>query len=64
VTHVVHGKPAVAAMQYFADFFVEEARKCPHTWIASEQASPLIYSFNPVDVTEVSTSKWNQVYFF
>eukprot|EP00112_Aurelia_sp_Birch-Aquarium-sp1_P021561 Seg584.3 transcript_id=Seg584.3/GoldUCD/mRNA.D3Y31 product="Gamma-glutamyl hydrolase" protein_id=Seg584.3/GoldUCD/D3Y31 len=47
--NIAHSKDAVSVTQYFADFFVNEARKSQHSFDSEEEANKyLIYNYSPV----------------
>ncbi|KAH8302524.1 hypothetical protein KR044_007946, partial [Drosophila immigrans] len=61
---VPHTKSAVLVSQYFADFFMSEARQCPHTFPnMTEQKRSLIYNYNP-KYTALIGSGYTQQYLF
>lgn len=55
---------AIAAMQYFSDFFVSEARKCTHRWDGGNENLKLIYHYAPVYTATVSPEEWELCYIF
>jgi gamma-glutamyl hydrolase len=70
-----HTAEAVAAMQYLSSFFVSEARKSPHVWLAEEEEEekkpskegfrlPLIYNFQAIDAVGITSQGYEQVYVF
>ncbi|KAH8365445.1 hypothetical protein KR093_000873 [Drosophila rubida] len=61
---VPHTISAVKVSQYFADFFMREARRCPHVFSNStEQKRSLIYNYNP-KYTSLVGSSYTQQYLF
>lgn len=61
---IPHSMKAVQMSQYFANFFVEEARKNDNSfgdWLQEQKA--LIYNYNPV-FTGLQNSSYEQVYVF
>ena len=59
-----HSAMGVAVSQYFANFIVAEARKCPHRWNSAAPIAPLIYDFEPTKTTATTTQQWEQCYVF
>lgn len=57
--NINHTSSAILAMQYVADFFVNEARKSPHKFPASELTKEVIYNYYPINM-----NYGNQVYIF
>ncbi|XP_062128219.1 gamma-glutamyl hydrolase-like [Drosophila sulfurigaster albostrigata] len=63
-TKMPHTKSAVLVSQYFANFFVNEARQCPHVFAkTTEQKRSLIYNYNP-KYTSLVGSSYTQQYVF
>ncbi|EDV95716.1 gamma-glutamyl hydrolase [Drosophila grimshawi] len=61
---VPHTPSAVQSGQYFADFFISEARRNPHVFKnATEQAQSLIYNYKP-EYTALVGSSYIQQYVF
>ncbi|KAH8416334.1 hypothetical protein KR222_008625, partial [Zaprionus bogoriensis] len=61
---VPHTASAVRSSQYFADFFINEARRNPHNFLnATEQKRALIYNYNP-KYTSLIGSGFIQQYIF
>ncbi|KAM8710946.1 hypothetical protein ACLKA7_017561 [Drosophila subpalustris] len=61
---VPHTNSAVKSSQYFADFFISEARRNPHKFLnATEQKRSLIYNYNP-KYTALVGSSYTQLYLF
>ncbi|XP_064542984.1 gamma-glutamyl hydrolase [Drosophila montana] len=61
---VPHSSSAVQSAQYFADFFINEARRNPHSYDnATDQALSLIYNYKP-EYTSVLGSGYVQQYLF
>jgi gamma-glutamyl hydrolase len=62
---VAHSAAGARASQYFADFFVGEARRSPHVWpaAAADAPTPLIYAYQTVR-TATQSNKWEQCYVF
>jgi gamma-glutamyl hydrolase len=59
-----HSPDAVLAMQYFAEFFVNEARKSQHQFPSTlDETKSLIYNYNPY-YTENIEPDFEQVYVF
>jgi len=59
-----HSPDAIETMQYFADFFVDEARKSNHAFPSYDQElKALIYNYNPI-YTEQIEPDFLQVYVF
>jgi gamma-glutamyl hydrolase len=59
-----HSFDAVSAMQYFAQFFVNEARKSNHKYPnAEEEYKALIYNYN-AEYSEDIVSDFEQIYVF
>lgn len=62
--NIPHSLNSVKVAQYFANFFVEEARRNDHsfdTW--EEEQEALIYNYNPVFIGKQNSS-YEQVYVF
>ncbi|KAK7868219.1 hypothetical protein R5R35_000622 [Gryllus longicercus] len=58
-----HTADAIKIMQYFANFFVNEARKSTHTFASSkEERSSLIYNYAPTYTGDRLV--FEQCYFF
>ncbi|XP_041448670.1 gamma-glutamyl hydrolase [Drosophila obscura] len=61
---IPHSHSAVLTGQYFADFFVNEARRSPQSFAnATEQAQLLIYNYKP-EYTSILGSSYVQQYLF
>lgn len=61
---VPHTNSAAKSTQYFADFFISEARQNPHRFLnATEQKRSLIYNYNP-KYTSLVGSSFIQLYLF
>ncbi|SPP87021.1 gamma-glutamyl hydrolase [Drosophila guanche] len=61
---IPHSPAAVLSGQYFADFFVNEARKSPQSFAnATEEARVLIYNYKP-EYTSILGSTYVQQYLF
>ncbi|XP_068966701.1 gamma-glutamyl hydrolase-like, partial [Bombus flavifrons] len=61
---IPHGKNAIEIAQYFANFFVNEARKNHHIFRSSEEeAQTLIYNYSPT-YTALGDSVFMQSYIF
>lgn len=64
LTSVPHWPSAIKAGQYFAEFFVNQARKSQHRFASrQEEATYLIYNYAPLYTANVSSS-FLQSYFF
>ncbi|XP_017887486.1 chitobiosyldiphosphodolichol beta-mannosyltransferase [Ceratina calcarata] len=62
--NIPHGKNAIKASQYFANFFVSEARKNTHEFHSKRQEiKSLIYNYNP-KYTRLNNLTFEQCYFF
>lgn len=62
--HIPHGKYASQISQYFANFFVNEARKnCNQFSDKNEEAQALIYNYVPT-YTALQNSSFEQCYYF
>lgn len=62
--HIPHGNVATQAARYFAEFFVNEARKSDHFFMdTEEEQSLLIYNYRPI-YTGRQNSMFEQTYFF
>ncbi|XP_071873419.1 gamma-glutamyl hydrolase-like [Bombus fervidus] len=62
---IPHGQNAVEIAQYFANFFVNEARKNHHTFRNStEEARKLIYNYSPTYTAGLENSVFMQTYIF
>ena len=59
-----HSALGVATSQYFANFFVAEARRCPHRWNWAAPPAPLIYDFEPTKTSSTTMQQWEQCYVF
>lgn len=62
--NIPHTSHSVKAAQYFANFFIDEARRNRHsfnTW--EEEQDALIYNYNPVFIGKRNSS-YEQVYVF
>lgn len=63
-SHVPHTKSSIRIGQYFADFFVNEARRNPHNFTTtSEQSRALIYNYSPEYTSKIGSS-YEQQYLF
>lgn len=61
---IPHGKNAIEIAQYFANFFINEARKNHHKFQSSdEEARKLIYNYSPT-YTALENSTFMQSYIF
>jgi len=59
-----HSSASIYAMQYFANYFVNEARKSSHKFASQdEEFNTLIYNYTPV-YSEGTTPSFEQVYIF
>ncbi|KAL6425752.1 hypothetical protein ACFW04_009673 [Cataglyphis niger] len=62
--NIPHGRNATLAAQYFANFFVNEARKNSHKFATEQEAKQsLIYKY-PVTYTALQNSTYQQCYMF
>lgn len=62
--NISHTSNAIRAAQYFANFFVDEARKSVHSFASvDEENSVLIYNF-PTNFTALVKSAYEQCYLF
>lgn len=59
---VVHGAPAVKAMQYLVDFFVGETRKSPHRWVNSTPECLISYKVAPYYTQQTGDFGWENCY--
>ena len=59
---IPHTSEAMISSQYFANFFVNEARKSKHFFDRKSEQDLLIYNYNP-DYT-ISEEEFEQMYFF
>ena len=59
---IPHTSYAVMSSQYFANFFVNEARKSKHFFDRKSEQDLLIYNYNP-DYT-IDDEEFEQMYFF
>jgi len=65
LTGVVHTPSSIRVAQYFADFFVNEARKNSHGFSSrEEEQNSLIYNFAPVYTGKIDDDHFEQCYFF
>jgi len=61
---IPHSAGAVDASQYFADFFINQARKSGHSFVSSvEEDQYLIYNYSPTFLRNISNS-FEQSYYF
>ncbi|GAB1869985.1 folate gamma-glutamyl hydrolase [Camponotus japonicus] len=61
---IPHGRNAILVAQYFANFFVDEARKNLHEFATEQEAKQsLIYNY-PVTYTALQNSTFQQCYMF
>lgn len=62
--NIPHSLDSVKAAQFFANFFVEEARRNEHAFDSwEEEQEALIYNYNPVFIGKRKSS-YEQVYLF
>jgi gamma-glutamyl hydrolase len=60
-----HTENAIKVAQYFANFFVGQARKSLHKFInRKEESDALIYNYSPVYTGKRNDSSFEQVYLF
>ncbi|XP_011304814.1 gamma-glutamyl hydrolase isoform X2 [Fopius arisanus] len=63
--NIPHGRNSIRISQYFADFFVSEARKNQHRFRSFEEESKnLIYNYSPTYTGYQPKSSFEQVYLF
>ncbi|GFU39023.1 gamma-glutamyl hydrolase [Nephila pilipes] len=63
--HIPHNQDAIRVSQYFANFFVNEARKSFHHFPnKQEEDTALIYNYNPIFTGQFGTNPNTQSYYF
>ncbi|GIZ01035.1 gamma-glutamyl hydrolase [Caerostris extrusa] len=63
--NIPHTADAIRTSQYFADFFINQARKSTHRFLSKKNENDLlIYNYNPVFTAKIGSNPNFQTYYF